>query len=403
MSRALYAGLSGTLAHQTRLDVVANNLANVNTVGYKERRVEFADCFYETLRAGRGAEQGLGVNPVQVGSGARVGSVAVLHSQGSIEATGQAMDAAIEGPGFFVVSDGQRQYITRDGAFTLDSLGTLVMASNGMKVLGWTADSTGAVNVQAPVSEVCVPIGLTRPAQATSNAEVMGNLNASSDVGGTAYCTRMVYDSLGVAHVLQLTFTKTDVNAWDVEASCEGSTATGSLTFDDTGALTAGTSVTLPLALANGAASPQTIETALEQVTQRAAASSPVVGSQDGFGTASLQEVTVEEGGVIQGRFSDGSNLVLARIATANVPNVGGLEALPNNLFATTIASGHLDVGVAGTGNRGSIVAQSLELSTVDVTRAFVDLITTQRGFQANTRVISTAYRLLDDVIQILR
>jgi flagellar hook protein FlgE len=403
MSRALYAGLSGTLAHQTRLDVIANNLANVNTVGYKDRRVEFADCFYQTLRAGRGAEQSLGVNPIQVGAGTRVASVSVMHTQGSIEATGQPLDAAIEGPGFFVVSDGQRQYLTRDGSFTLDSVGKLVMASNGMAVLGWMADSAGNVETQGPVGQINIPIGLTRPAQATSTATVMGNLDAADEIGATAYCTRLVYDSLGMEHVLQVTFTKTDVNKWDVDVACEGSTASGSLQFDSSGLLTSGGSLNLSLVLANGAASPQSIDLDFSAITQRGAASSPVIGYQDGFGTASLQEVAIQEGGVVQGRFSDGSTVVLGQIALANVPNVGGLEARADNLYVTTLASGHLDVGAPGTGNRGHVVAQSLELSTVDVTRAFVDMITTQRGFQANTRVIAMAQHILDDVIQILR
>ncbi|MCD6350706.1 MAG: flagellar hook protein FlgE [Armatimonadetes bacterium] len=403
MSRALYAGLSGTLANQTRLDVIANNLANVNTVGYKERRVEFADCFYQTLQAGRGAEQGLGMNPVQVGAGVRVASVSVLHSQGAIEATGQPLDAAIEGPGFFVVSDGSRSYLTRDGAFTLDSTGKIVMSSTGMKVLGWVADTDGEVDPQGPVSDISVPIGLVRPAKATTTAWVMGNLDAGADVGAQAYCTRLVHDSLGMEHVLQVTFQKTGVNTWSVQASCEGSNATGTLQFDSSGELTSGGALSLSVVLANGAETPQTISLDLNTLTQRGAASSPVIGRQDGFGTASLQEVVIEQGGTVQGRFSDGSNMVLAQIATANVPNVGGLEALPKNLFVTTLASGHMDIGMPGTGNRGEIVAQSLELSTVDITRAFVDLITTQRGFQANTRVISTAHRLLDDVIQILR
>lgn len=403
MSRALYAGLSGTLAHQSRLDVIANNLANVNTVGYKERRAEFADCFYQTLRAGRSAEGGLGVNPMQVGAGVRMASVSVLHSQGSIEATAQPLDAAIEGPGFFVVTDGGQQYLTRDGAFTLDSAGTLTLASNGMKVLGWMADSGGRVETEAPVSEIDIPIGMTRPALATSSAWVSGNLDASTPIGEAVYCTRNIYDSLGMQHTLELTFTKTDTNEWQVEASCEGSSATGTLQFDSNGILSSGDTLDLTVTLTNGAASPQTISIDLASLTQRGASSSPVVARQDGHGTASLQEVVIENGGIIHGRFSDGSMVTLGQVALANVPNVGGLEALSHNLFVETLASGQADIGPASTGNRGNIVSQSLELSTVDITRAFVDLITTQRGFQANARTISVAHRLLDDVLQILR
>ncbi len=403
MSRALYAGLSGTLAHQARLDVIANNLANLNTVGYKERRTEFADCFYQTLRAGRSAQDGLGVNPMQIGSGVRVASVSVLHSQGSIEATSQPLDAAIEGPGFFVVTDGNGMYLTRDGAFTLDSQGTLTLASNGMKVLGWMADETGSIDTEGPVEVISIPVGMTRAARATSSASVTGNLNAATDIGKTVYCTRIIYDSLGLQHTLEITFTKTDVNEWSVQAECEGSSASGTLQFDSNGVLTSGSTLSLSVALTNGAASPQAITIDFSQLTQRGSASSPVISHQDGYGTASLQEVVIENDGIIQGRFSDGSTVALGQIALANVPNVGGLQAYANNLFVDTLASGQPDIGTAGTGNRGNIVSQSLELSTVDVTRAFVDLITTQRGFQANTRTISVAHRILDDVLQILR
>jgi flagellar hook protein FlgE len=403
MSRALYAGLSGTLAHQAALDVLANNLANVHTVGYKERRAKFADCFYQTLCAGRAAQGGLGVNPMQVGTGARVASIAVLHTQGAIEATGQPLDAAIEGPGFFVVSDGQRQYLTRDGTFTLDSAGTLVLASTGVRVLGWMADQAGNIDSTGPAGPITVPLGWVRPGVATSAAACSGNLDASSQVGDSVYCTRLIYDSLGLQHLLELTFTKTDVNTWQVSARCEGSAAQATLQFDADGQLASGSSLDLSITLTNGAHSPQAVSIDLGSVTQRAAASNPMISAQNGRGTAALQEVALQNDGLVQGKFSDGTVVILGCLAMGNVANPGGLEALSNNLYAAGPASGAVEVGRAGTGNRGHIVAQGLELSTVDVTRAFVDLIATQRGFQANTRVISAANEMLEDVMRILR
>ncbi len=403
MSRALYAGLSGTLAHQARMDVIANNLANVNTVGYKERRVEFADCFYQTLRAGSPGGQGRGTNPMQVGTGVRLASISVMHVQGAIESTGQPLDAAIEGPGFFVVSDGEQMYLTRDGSFALDSTGTLVMASTGLRVLGWVADEDGQINPTGTPTEIQVPAGQTRPAVATSYVEVAGNLDAGSDVGQEIVCTAVVYDSLGLDHVLTLRFTKTDVNQWTLDATCEGGSASTTLTFDSNGVLTGGSPLSLGVVLTNGAESPQTIELRLDGLTQRGAASNPVVTYQDGHGTAALREIAIDDDGLIEGRFSDGSTLILGQIAMANVPNVGGLRAVGHNLFVACPSSGQPDIGAAGTGNRGHIVAQALELSTVDITRAFVDMISTQRGFQANARVIAAANELLQDLLQVIR
>ncbi|MBC7286551.1 MAG: flagellar hook protein FlgE [Armatimonadetes bacterium] len=403
MPRALYAGLSGTLAHQTAIDVIANNLANMSTVGYKERRTQFSDCFYQTLRAGRGAASGQGLNPMQVGVGVRPASIAVLHTQGAIERTGQPLDAAIEGPGFFVVSDNGTRLLTRDGAFATDDAGHLILASTGARVLGWMADDRGNIETSGEVSEITVPLGWTRPASATTQAAVSGNLDAGAEVGDSVYCSAVVYDSLGLEHPLRLAFTKTDVNEWQVDASCEGSTASTTLVFNSSGTAASGTTISLNVALTNGASTPQTITISLSSLTQRGAASTPAFTSQDGHGTAQLQDVSITNDGIILGTFSDGQTVALAQLALANVPNVGGLQAVGNNMFAVGLASGQMSIGPAGTGNRGRIVPQSIELSTVDVTRNFIELIQAERGFQANTRVISTANRLLEDVLQIIR
>lgn len=403
MSRALHTGLLGTQAQQTRIDIIANNLANMSTVGYKERRAEFADCFYQTLRSGRSAQSGQGVNPMQVGVGVRASSISVLHTQGAIESTGQPLDAAIEGPGFFLVSDNGKLLLTRDGAFTTDDMGNLVLGSTGARVMGWMADQHGQIDTTGSVSEIVIPLGWTRPAVATTEAQVTGNLDAGADVGYNISCSAVVYDSLGLEHTLTLTFTKTDTNQWSVDVECEGSTASGTLTFNSNGILSSGGSVSISIAQSNGATTPQDISIDLSGLTQRGAASTPTVSHQNGYGTAELQEVSITNDGIIQGTFSDGQTLPMAQIAMANVPNVGGLQSVGNNMFATSLASGLMSIGPAGTGNRGHIVPQALELSTVDVTKNFVDLIAAQRGFQANTRLISTASRLLEDVLQIIR
>jgi len=405
MNRALFAGLSGTLAFQNRLDVVANNLANADTVAYKEARVTFSDALYETLRGGRaGSDLGLGgLNPLQIGSGVSLGSVQVRHSQGSLERTGQALDAAIEGRGMFVLSDGAGTFYTRDGASVLDSTNTLVGATSGFRVQGWMG-TDGQVDSTGPTSDLTFELGELWPAEATENATFVGNLDATAQDGDQITTTIGVYDSLGTMHEITATFTKTaNVNEWTCEATYGTDSASVDLTFDANGRLTGADSVSLDLTLTNGATSPQSVAISLAQLTQLSQTSSVAVASQDGRPPAALVSVQMAEDGVIQGQFSDGRTQTLAQIALANFPNSGGLRQSGANIYEEAQASGMAAIGPANSGGRGHIVSQSLEMSNVDMTRAFVDMITTQRGFQASTRVIATANEMLDDVVRLIR
>ena len=405
MNRAMFAGLSGTLAFQGRLDVVGNNIANSNTVGYKEGRVTFQDALYETLEGGRsGGEVGLGgTNPMQIGSGVSLGSVSVRHSQGSLERTGQPLDAAITGPGMFVLSDGETGYYTRDGSFSLDNTNTLVASASGCRVMGWMA-SNGSVNTSGPLSQLRFNIGELSPPEPTGSAVVSGNLSSEAVAGTSFSSTISVYDSLGEMHQVSLTFTATsNPGEWACVAVCGASTGSVTMQFDGTGALTSGSSLTLNIVPGNGAASPQPVAIDLSSVTGFAQQSSAVIESQDGRPPAALVAVAMSEGGVIEGQYSDGRTRTLGRIAVAGFTNPGGLHRVGGNLYSEAPASGAPSVGGADSGGRGSIVTGSLEMSNVDLTRSFVDMISTQRGFQASTRVIATANEMLDDVVRLIR
>ncbi len=405
MNRALFAGLSGTLAFQNRLDVVANNIANADTVAYNEARVTFSDALYETLRGGRaGSDLGLGgLNPMQIGSGVSLGSVQVRHSQGSLERTGQALDAAVDGHGMFVLSDGAGTFYTRDGAFILDNTNTLVGATTGFRVQGWMA-TDGQVDSTGGTSDLTFQVGELWPAEATENATVVGNLDATAAEGDQITTTVGVYDSLGTMHEIAATFTRTaNPNEWTCEAIYGADSASATLTFDANGRLTGTDSVALDLTLTNGATSPQSVDISLAQLTQLSQASSVAVASQDGRPPAALVSVQMAQDGIVQGQFSDGRTQTLAQVALANFPNVGGLRRTGANIYEEAPAAGVVTIGAAGVGGRGHIVSQSLEMSNVDITRAFVEMITTQRSFQASTRVIATANRMLDDVVRLVQ
>lgn len=406
MNRALFTGLSGTITHQQRLDVIANNLVNANTVGYKQARTTFKDAFYQTLQASSAGTSGGvgGMNAVQVGSGVSLGSSQALFTQGALEQTGQPLDAAIDGKGMFVISAGVQQFFTRDGAFTLDSNNILVAATTGHKVQGWLATG-GQVNTTGAVGDMSFPLGQLRAPQSSGEVTVVGNLDATTTAAAPALeISVYIYDSLGISHDMVVSFTKTaNVNEWDCEVTAEGQSATATITFDASGAITGTSTVTLSMALTSGATTPQDIDVDLSNMTQLAQTSTPVVRSQDGYGPAALVEVGVSSNGIIQGRYSDGRTDIMGQIAVANFVNLEGLERTGQNLFVSSANSGTPEIGAAGTGGRGAVVSRALELSKVDLTRAFVDMINTQRGFQASSQVISAGDKILELLMQINR
>jgi len=404
VNRALFAGLAGTITNQTRLDTIGNNLANSNTIGFKQSRATFRDTFYQTLRGGSAssADSG-GMNPIQVGSGNSLGSIQTIYAQGSLASTGQPLDIAIEGSGMFVLRDGESRYFTRDGSFSLDDAHTLVSAQSGMRVAGWMA-TDGVIDPTQPLGDLQFPLGQLSSGDATSQVTMSGNLRADAAVGDEIVSAIEVYDSLSSAHQLTVTMTKNAAdNTYDVEVECEGATATGQITFDALGVLAGGSPVSLSFDPGGGATSPQAVAVDFSEVTQLARDADAIARTQDGRPAAALMDVSIQENGVVQGNYSDGRQVTLGQVALAAFSNIGGLERNGNNVYSEGAASGDVLIGLADSGGRGKIVAQALELSNVDLTEAFVDMISTQRAFQASTRVISAADKLLEEVMRLAR
>src|SRR5574340_500610 len=252
---SIFTGVAGLQTYQRAVDVIANNIANVNTVGFKSGRVSFAEALSQTLRAGSEA----GTNPMQIGLGVGLGSIENVVSQGNLKSTGRPTDVAIVGDGYFVLSDGARVAYTRDGVFQLDGKNRLVSAGNGMRVLGWLADSSGAIDTAEnvpPSAEIVIPIGTRLAARQTANVTYRGNLDACQDPANPVATSFTIYDSLGKGHQVTVTFTKSATVdnqwSWAVTSPDGTSASTGTVTFTDKGECQTGSlSFTLTLTAPN--------------------------------------------------------------------------------------------------------------------------------------------------------
>jgi flagellar hook protein FlgE len=404
MLRSLFAGVSGLRNHQVRMDVIGNNIANVNTVGFKASRVNFAEMLSQTIRGAQAPSEARGgTNAVQVGLGVQVGSVDTLFTQGNLQYTGNLTDLAIQGDGFLVVGDGLRQFYTRDGAIVLDSQGALVHASSGMRLMGWPADAAGAVDTAGPLAPLTIPVGSQIPPRATTLAQFGGNLNAGAAVGERWTTTVTVFDSLGNPLELLVEFEKTGTNAWDWTARYQGSdVGTGVVTFLDSGVVDTGGTASLSFDPGTGAA-PLGLTLDFAALTQYGGASTVALRSQDGYATGSLESFSIDGNGVITGLYSNGRTQTIGQVALVLFTNPGGLMKAGSNLYAESSNSGPAAVGEAGTGGRGSLTAGALEMSNVDLAQEFTNMITAQRGFQANARVITTSDELLQELISLRR
>lgn len=215
MMRSLFAGVSGLRNHQTRMDVIGNNIANVNTVGFKGSRVNFQDILSQTLQGASSAQGNRGgTNPKQVGLGMGLASIDTIFTDGSYQTTGKQTDLSIQGQGFFIVSDGANQYYTRAGNFDFDVQGNYIVPGTGLKVAGWMADANGVINTSGPTSNIKVPVGATMPAKETTSYDFVNNLSADAKVGTVVPASTKVYDSLGNAHTVSQTFVKVADNKW---------------------------------------------------------------------------------------------------------------------------------------------------------------------------------------------
>ncbi len=400
--------LSGLNAAQSQLESVSNNLANMNTVGYKDETVNFADLFsqaYSVTTNGSG-------DPLQTGSGVRVASIDRNFTEGSLNETGTDSNMAISGNGFFVTQSvsGEQQY-TRAGDFTTNKAGQLTTPSGDL-VMGFPVQN-GVVNTSGLLGPINVG-AQTSPAQATQNFSITANLSSATAVGGSpAPTTLAVYDSLGNSHTLTVAYTKTGTNSWsysvsipssDLTAGATGTTqlATGNLNFDTSGKLDISGGKNIAIAgppagssFLDGAASLNmnwnlTDSSGNPTVTQTALSTSAAAATnQDGFASGTLSQYTVEADGTVEGTFTSGKTLPLGQVAVANFANVEGLTNMGNNNYEISPASGQAAIGTAQTGGRGSIVGGSVEQSNVDISTEFSKLIVAQQAYSANAKSIT--------------
>ncbi|HEY1531671.1 MAG TPA: flagellar hook protein FlgE [Galbitalea sp.] len=388
MLRSLDSGISGLRAHQTMLDVTANNIANVNTTGFKSSSTQFEDTLSQMLEPAGGGNAEVGsTNPAQVGLGVKVAGIATSFTQGSTDTTGNSGDMMISGDGFFTVQSGGQTLYTRAGSFNFDSTGQLV-TPDGALVQGWSAVNGVIPPGASALSTIKLPASSLAPAKATTTATVTGNLPSDAAVGTAVTQDENVYDSTGATRNLQLTFTKT-ATGWDVAGEDgTGATGTASMTFANA-ALTGGSSVTV-----GG------VTVDLSGVTGFAALSTASISAQNGTAAGTLQSYTLSADGTLMGSYSNGASLAIARIALTNFTNPEGLQKVGSSDYKATIASGDATIGTAGTDGLGNLVGGSLEMSNVDLTQEFSNLIVAQRGFEANARIITTSDQILQDLNQ---
>lgn len=423
MIRSMFSAVSGLRNHQTMMDVVGNNVANVNSAGFKSSTTVFQDVLSQVLRgAGDGNGTTGGTNPAQVGLGSRVAAITTNFGQGALQRTGRSTDFAIQGDGFFTTDFAGQALYTRAGSFSVDANGRLA-TQEGALVQGWQADPLGRVNTNAEVQALVIPVGDVVPPVQTSEVIVSGNLPSDAVVGTTVSNSCTVYNGQGAGTTVRVEFTKTAADTWStsyrvVDANgvlqpTPPAAATpltgGPLTFGPTGEVTSSYDLTLPGGVIPGFAAGQDITIALgaagapNRVTQFGEITSLAILDQNGSAAGSLQTFSVSQEGLIVGTYSNGRTRAIGQLALAFFANPEGLEKAGGSNFRMTVNSGLPQMGQPGQAGRGLISTGTLEMSNVDLASEFTNLIVAQRGFQANSRVVTTSDELLQEVVNLKR
>ena len=463
MMRSLYSGVSGLQNHQTRMDVIGNNISNVNTIGFKRGRVNFQDMISQQMQgAAKPTDELGGVNPKEVGLGMTVAAIDNIFNQGNLQSTGVSTDIAIQGNGFFILKNGEESFYTRAGAFSLDTDGTLVNPANGMRVQGWMAEEVNGqmlVSTAATPTDLTIPVGAKDPAKETQNVHYACNLNKTTpeitdgasleDIRkGTWGTEQEIYDSFGNKHLLSLSFQRVpgNPNQWQATVnvdednaeftqtriglgSTDGMENTFIVQFDNMGALqsvtdSAGnvsndfgeivlqTSFTVPESNDEADGTPHrqtfginlgTIGSFENTITQSASKSTTKAYYQDGYTLGYLDTFKIDSSGVITGVYSNGTNRTIGQIALATFANDRGLEKAGDSTFVESNNSGMARIGESGVAGKGTLMAGALEMSNVDLSEQLTDMIVTQRGFQSNAKTIQTADTLLETVLSLKR
>lgn len=483
MMRSLFAGVSGLKNHQTRMDVIGNNIANVNTVGFKKSRVTFQDMLSQTLRGASSPTTNRGgTNPMQVGLGMTLASIDTIMTPGSPQSTGKNTDLSIEGEGFFILSDGAGTYYTRAGNFDFDYNKNFINSSNGMLVQGILADANGVIDSRGAIADINLASQLSSPPKATTSVSYNKNLDSRATpitatktgqshtngvadsinlgatnlpvtkvvvtrpgpvtyVEGTDYDVNYntgvvtfkagsaapsaadysvqywtpnytspvtIFDSKGDTHQVTVYYTKSATpNVWEVDTKIDNTflspaSGLGTITFSpSTGEMTASTVTNAAMTVVG--ANPLNFALDFDNVTEYAGDYTINAFGQNGYEPGDMQSISVDTSGVLTGVFSNGQSRALAQLATATFSNPSGLMKSGNNLFIESNNSGRADTGVPGISGRGIIKPESLEMSNVDLSQEFVDMIITQRGFQANSRVITTSDQILEELVNLRR
>jgi flagellar hook protein FlgE len=402
-------GLSGLNAASKNLEVIGNNVANASTVGFKQSRAEFADVYANSL-TGSGASQ--------IGIGTKLATVAQQFTQGNISSTSNSLDVAINGGGFFRMSNNGAITYTRNGQFQMDKDGYIVNASND-RVTGYTASSTGVLSTGSP-AEININTADIPPVVST---EVTGTLNLDSTKTAltaagfdpndpTTYHNSTaitVYDSLGNQHALQSYFVKTGSGTWNVYNTVDGVSTTvlpaptATMTF--TGSGTAPTSVpatpTVSFTPTTGATGPQSIALDYSNSTQFGSAFSVTSPTQDGYSSGILAGFNISKNGEIIGRYTNGQSQTLGQVVLANFTNPNGLQQLGNNSWSESASSGPAVVGAPTTGGLGVLQSSAVEDSNTDLTAELVNMITAQRVYQANAQTIKTQDQVLQTLVNL--
>lgn len=426
--RAMFSGVSGLRAEGEAIGVVGDNIANVNTVGFKSQRAVFQDVLGHSILAG--------TSSALPGSGVRMGEVQQLFTQGSLSNTGVSTDVALNGDGFLVVAgtvDGiTGNFYTRAGQLTIDKDGNLVN-QQGLNVQGYIANADGTM--QASVSDLAVPTASLAPF-ATSEITITANLDPREaitafdilDPDGTSnHSTSItVFDSLGTARTLDIYFNNQGGNLYSYNVVADGADiaggtpgthvllGTGSLQFTTDGALDTATTPALAVNFAGGATANQAIDlnfgediasggTGLEGTTQFSSASAVSSQSQNGFASGEFSGLAIDGTGLVQGLYTNGQKIAIGQLAVAKFRSNDGLGRAGQNLWIETRDSGTAALGAAGAGGRASVSGGTLEASNVDLGEEFVRLIQHQRSFSANSRTITTADEMLQELINIKR
>jgi flagellar hook protein FlgE len=446
----MFSGVSGLRSHQTMMDVVGNNIANVNTAGYKGSSVVFADTLSQlTKAAGAPTDAAAGTNPAQVGLGVRVQAIAQNMGQGSAQATGKSTDLMLQGDGMFAVQQGDGTFYSRNGSFTLDANGSVV-TNDGGYVMGWKADAAGEVNTNSQIGKLVIPSDTVMPAVETTKAEFKGNIDrtfkppaAAPDtadplvatdngdgtfqIAGTKVTSSFTsFDAQGVATTVSVTYANQvkytpaagavaakyePSNDWTVTAKDSNGNdvdldgaATATITFGADGKPDTANNMVASIA-AFGTNTGYDIDLNLAGLSGYVGTtgSSNVNPVADGAPIGTLTGFSFGTDGVITGNYSNGYKQTLGQVAIASFNNVAGLRKEGNSLYSVSTNSGQPVFGIAGSAGRGAILAGSLEMSNVDLSAEFTNLILAQRGFQANSKVITASDELLQDLVNLKR